>query len=143
MSGNSDPFEGFGTVAEANFFILGSTDYHLAALMNQGRSLNLEHVSPSCLKRPEISRRLASAMAEEATTLARIRQWFFARKPDAGYDLMAFLATLLQVKVFDQWLETRDELRCPVGVGATAPTPVVEHYRLPGLMAEGGDSAFA
>ena len=71
--------------------------------------MNLEHVSPLRLKGPEISRRPVNAAAEEAATLALMRRWFFARKPDAGFVLTDFPATLLQARVFDEWLDARDE----------------------------------
>ena len=138
MAGISDPFAGFGPAAKAKFLILGSVDSHFGTLLNRARSLNLEHVSPSRLKGPEISRRPASAAAEEATTLARMRHWFFARKPDAGFVLTDFPATLLQAKVFDEWLETRDEALYAVFTGPGSPVPVVEHYRMLGLQWEAG-----
>jgi adenylate kinase len=103
--------------------------------------LNLEHVSPQRLKAPEISRRAASAAAEEANRLALMRRWFFARKPDAGFVLTEFPATLLQAKVFDEWLEARDEALDGVFAGAGAHESVVEHYRTLGLLQEAGDFA--
>src|SRR6266545_1844878 len=109
MAGISDPFAGCGPVAKAKLVILGSPDFRSEKLMDRARSLNLEHVSPTRLKGPEISRRAASAAAEEANRLALMRRWFFARKPDAGFVLTDFPATLLQAKVFDEWLEARDE----------------------------------
>jgi adenylate kinase len=136
VSGNSDPFAGFGQVSKAKFLILGSTGPHLEPLLDRARSLNIEHVSPARVFGLEISRRPASAVAEEATTLARMRRWFFARKPDAGFVLMTFPATLLQAKVFDEWLETRNESLSAVFEGLNAPISVVEHYRLLGLLAE-------
>ena len=36
-----------------------------------------------------------------------MRRWFFARKPDAGFVLTQFPATLLQARVFDEWLDAR------------------------------------
>ena len=108
--------------------------------MNQVRSLNLEHVSPAQLKGPEISRRPASAAAEEATRLALMRRWFFARKPDAGFVLVDFPATLLQAKVFDEWLDARDEaLSAVISAGPGSNESVVQHYRTLGLLMEAGD----
>ena len=143
MSGISDPFAVFGPLVKAKLLILGSADSRPAALMNRVRSLNFEHVSPSRLKGPEISRRPVSAAAEEATTLARMRHWFFARKPDAGFVLTDFPATLLQAKVFDEWLDSRDEALHAVVAGPGSPEPVVGHYRLLGLLVDAGDLAFA
>ena len=105
----NDLFARYGPPAKAKFLLLGSPDFRSENLMNRGRSLNLEHVSPAHLKGPEISRRPASAAAEEANRLALMRRWFFARKPDAGFVLTDFPATLLQAKVFDEWLDARSE----------------------------------
>lgn len=116
--------------------------------MNQIRSLNFEHVSPAGLMRQEISRRSAVGVAAEKaarlgkvpddeTTLALMRRWFWARKPDAGFALSGFPATLLQAKVFDEWLEARDETLHGVVAGdASAATSVIEHYRTLGLVIE-------
>ena len=104
--------------------------------MNRARSLNLEHVSPLSLKRPEISRRTTSVAAEEAATLALMRRWFFARKPDAGFVLTDFPATLLQAKVFDEWLDARDEGLNGVLAGPGSNESVVQHYRTLGLLEE-------
>ena len=135
MAGISDPFAGFGPAAKAKLVILGSSDSH-QDLMDRARSLNLEHVSPSRLKGPEISRRAASAAAEEANRLALMRRWFFARKPDAGFVLTDFPATLLQAKVFDEWLDARDEALSAVFAGPGSNDAVVEHYRTLGLLRE-------
>ena len=112
--------------------------------MNRIRSLNLEHVSPARLIRPEISRRpVSSASAGEAATLALLRRWFWARKPDAGFVLTDFPATLLQAKVFDEWLDARAESLDAVILAdaATAAPDVAEHYRTLGLLT--GAAAFA
>ena len=143
MAGISDPSAGFIPAAKAKFLILGSLDFRLEALMNRARSLNLEHVSPTICKEAEISRRPASAAAEKAACLAYLRRWFFARKPDAGFVLTEFPATLLQAKVFDEWLETRSESLTAVYAGADSPGTVVAHYDSLGLLRETGDLAFA
>jgi adenylate kinase len=135
VAGISDPFAGFGPAAKAKFILLGSSDMH-SSLMNRVRSLNLEHVSPFRLKRPEISRRAASAAAEEAYLLAHMRRWFFARKPDAGFVLTDFPATLLQAKVFDEWLAARDEALNAVLAAPGAGESIVQHYRTLGLLDE-------
>jgi methionine aminopeptidase type I len=77
-----------------------------------------------------------SAAAEEAT-LALMRRWFFARKPDAGFVLTDFPATLLQAKVFDEWLDARDEALTRVFAGRLHES-VVQHYRTLGLLHEAG-----
>ena len=130
------PFFGSGSEARIKFLFLGSSYSHLENLMNRVRSLNIEHVSPSRLVRPEISRRPVSAVAEEANTLALMRRWFFARKPDAGFILSEFPATLLQAKVFDEWLDARDENLQGVFVGLGSNEAVVLHYRTLGLLTE-------
>lgn len=135
MAGISDPFAGFGPAAKAKLVLLGSSDFQ-QTLMDRARSLNLEHVSPLRLKGPEISRRTASAAAEEAHRLALLRRWFFARKPDAGFLLMDFPATLLQAKVFDEWLDARDEGLYGVVAGPGSDESVVQHYRTLGLLQE-------
>ena len=140
MAGISDPFTGFGHVAKAKFLLLGSSEFQ-SSLMNRARSLNLEHVSPFRLKGPEISRRTASAAAGEANLLALMRRWFFARKPDAGFVLTDFPATLLQAKVFDEWLDARGEALNAVFVGSGVNDSLVQHYRMLGLFVEASDLA--
>lgn len=86
--------------------------------------------------RQEISRRSPLAKAAGAATLALMRRWFWARKPDAGFVLTDFPATLLQAKVLDEWLDARDETLDAV----TAPAPevvapeLIDHYRDLGLL---------
>jgi adenylate kinase len=112
--------------------------------MNRLRSLNLEHVSPAHLMRPEISRCLpSSANAKDTATLASMRRWFWARKPDAGFVLTDFPATLLQAKVFDEWLDARAETLDAVILAdaATAAPAVAEHYRTLGLLTEAAEFA--
>ncbi len=135
-TGITDPFVAAGAPAKAKFLLLGSSDFHSENLMDRARSLNLEHVSPHRLKGPEISRRPASAAAEEANRLALLRRWFFARKPDAGFVLTDFPATLLQALVFDEWLDARDETLTGVLAGPGSASAVVEHYRTLGLLRE-------
>ncbi|HXA81256.1 MAG TPA: hypothetical protein VNV14_08290, partial [Opitutaceae bacterium] len=66
---------------------------------------------------------------------AILRKWFWARKPDAGFALAGFPATLLHAQVFDEWLDARDEaLAAALVSGASrAAGPVAEHYRTLGL----------
>lgn len=87
-------------------------------------------------------------LAEE-TTLALMRRWFWTRKPDAGFVLTGFPATLLQAKVFDEWLEARDESLDAV-IDATSPgntepslSQVLNHYRAHGLLTETPAAALA
>jgi adenylate kinase len=143
VAGISDPFAGFGPVAKAKFILLGSSDFQ-QSLMNRARSLNLEHVSPLRLKGPEISRRTVSAAAEEANLLALMRRWFFTRKPDAGFILTDFPATLLQANVFDEWLDARNEALSAVLAGTGhGSSELVEYYRTLGLLHETSTPATA
>ncbi|MDB6128863.1 MAG: hypothetical protein JWM35_2759 [Verrucomicrobia bacterium] len=137
MAAIYDLFSRFGAPSKTRLLLLGSPDFRSENLMNQVRSLNLEHVSPAKLMRSEISRRSGSATADEATLLALMRRWFFARKPDAGFVLTDFPATLLQAKVFDEWLDARDEsLNAVVVAGPGSPESVVQHYLTLGLLIE-------
>jgi adenylate kinase len=138
----NDLFTRFGPPAKTKFLLLGSPDFRSENLMNWVRSLNLEHVSPARMKGPEISRRPASAAVEEANKLALMRRWFFARKPDAGFVLTDFPATLLQALVLDEWLDARDEaLSAAVVAGPGSLESVVSHYRTLGLLVEAGELA--
>ena|SRR5450631_61540 len=132
-----DPFSHLGAPAQTKLLLLGSTDFRTEEMMNRVRSLQLEHVSPAGLMRRGISRPLGSAEGKEASILAHLRRWYFSRKPDAGFVLTDFPATLLQAKVFDEWLDSRDEEINAVFAGPGAPEPVVEHYRTLGLLSEG------
>ena len=109
--------------------------------MNRARSLQLEHVSPAGLMRRGISRPSGPAGGQEASILALLRRWYFARKPDAGFVLTDFPATLLQAKVFDEWLDSRDEELDAVYAGENANLPVIEHYRTLGLLVEEAGAA--
>jgi adenylate kinase len=140
MAAINDPFARFGARAKSKLLLLGSPVFHSENLMNRVRSLNLEHVSPATL-RSEISRRPGSAAAEEAATLASLRKWFFTRKPDAGFVLSDFPATLLQAKVFDEWLDARDEDLNGVFAPAGCSESLVQHYRTLGLIIEASDLA--
>ena len=143
--------------AKAKIILLGPSGPHSAGWINQGRSLNLEHVSPASLVQQEISRRTPSglpagqALARSALRpnadrlhLALLRKWFWARKPDAGFLLEGFPATLLQALVFDEWLEARGENLTAVlapdlsSVASAQEDPQVQfvatHYRTQGLL---------
>ena len=135
----TDPFVGFGPAARAKVLVLGS----VVSLPEPLRSLNLEHVSPAQLQGPGISHRPANAVTEENRRIALLRRWFFARKPDAGFVLTDFPATLLQAKVFDEWLEARGEDLSAVFAVDSAPEPIVAHYRSLGLLNEAGSPAQA
>lgn len=73
--------------------------------------------------------------------LALLRKWFWARKPDAGFLLEGFPATLLQALVFDEWLEARDETLTACLVAPSASADVVTYYRTQGLACEAFNAA--
>jgi adenylate kinase len=146
---HSSPLSAFAS-AKAKIILLGPSGPHFADLISQGRSLNLEHVSPGSLVQQEISRRTPPGQqAGQALTrgsavpdrilLALLRKWFWARKPDAGFLLEGFPATLLQALVFDEWLEARGEnltavFPAPRSSAFPALEEVVTHYRTQGLL---------
>jgi len=134
MAAINDLFSRFGPPAKTKLLLLGSPDFRFENLMNQVRSLNLEHVSPAKLMRSEISRRPGPAGTDEATALALLRRWFFARKPDAGFVLADFPATLLQAQVMDEWLETRNETLDGVVVLPGASQTLINHYHMQGIL---------
>ena len=103
--------------------------------------MQIEHVSPAGLMQRGISRPRGPAAGDEASILALLRRWFFARKPDAGFVLTDFPATLLQARVFDEWLEVRGEKIDAAVAGSGASGPVVEHYRTHGLLLEEAGAA--
>lgn len=114
--------------------------------MNWTRSLHIEHVSPAHLLRQEICRRSplgqAAQLAQQRGTdlpgeslVSLMRRWFHARKPDAGFALCGFPATLLQARILAEWLDARDESLD--AVFASAPVPdeaLADYYRTFGLL---------
>ena len=105
--------------------------------MDRLRSLTIEHVSPASLMRQEIWRSASTDRKSGEAVLAALRRWFWTRKPDAGFLLKDFPATLLQAQVFDEWLEARSESLTAVWAAPGAPESLVEHYRNQGLLEEG------
>jgi len=117
---------------------------------NHLRSLHIEHVSPSALVSWEICRRSQLGQSAELalqrgtpvpaeTIVALVRRWFMARKPDAGFALTGFPATLLQARILDEWLDARDESLDAVIAsvpGVTARGELVDYYRTHGLLLE-------
>jgi adenylate kinase len=59
-----------------------------------------------------------------------------ARKPDAGFALGGFPATLLQARIFDEWLDARDEsLDAVFACGSeNTDSALVDYYRTHGLL---------
>ena len=142
---HSSPFSIFAP-AKVKFLLLGPSGPFFTDLVARGRSLNLEHVSPDLLVQQEISRRTphgqqaASALTRGSAVcdqlhLVLLRKWFWARKPDAGFLLEGFPATLLQSLVFDEWLEARGEtLTACFAADPLSADPVVTHYRTQGFL---------
>ncbi len=128
----NETFSSLGLTGKAKLLVLGSS----SEWMDQIRSLQLEHVSPAGQIRREISRLPAGLSRSESDLIALMRRWFFARKPDAGFLLTDFPATLLQSKIFDEWLESRHEALDAVIAGPGSPAPVVTHYAHHGLLRE-------
>jgi adenylate kinase len=136
MEATVDLFSHLGAPARTKLLLLGSSDFRTEDMMSRARSLQIEHVSPAGLMRRGISRPAGSAGGDEASLLALLRRWFFSRKPDAGFVLTDFPATLLQAKVFDEWLSARGEEIDAVVAGSGCQGPVAEHYRTLGLLVE-------
>jgi len=124
------------------------------AWLDQFRSLHIEHVSPGFLVSQEICRRSPLGQSAEhamrrgtqvpaETIVALARRWFMARKPDAGFALCGFPATLLQARMFDEWLDSRDEsLDAVLALSpATARGELADYYRIHGLLVEVFDAA--
>jgi adenylate kinase len=142
---HSSAFSVFAS-AKAKLVLLGPGNPLTADFLHQARSFSIEHVSPATLVQQEISRRTplgqkaAAALDRPGSglgddlTLALVRKWFWARKPDAGYLLTGFPATLLQAKVFDEWVEARGETLTAVFDCVSANADVVTHYRTQGLL---------
>jgi len=128
--------------------VLGVPVSPFGELPSQDRSLTfIEHVSLTTLLRSEISRpfsRSALVAAESPNAFALLRKWFWARKPDAGFILYDFPATLLQALIFDEWLDARNESLDAVWVGQDfdLSSQLVEHYRNHGLLTQKPDQRF-
>ena len=132
---HSSPFSAFAS-AKAKFLLLGQSGPLSADLTSQARSLHLEHVSPALLVQQEISRRTRSALPRDVNQfqLALLRKWFWARKPDAGFLLEGFPATLLQALVLDEWLEARGETLTACFAAPATPADIVTYYRTQGFI---------
>jgi adenylate kinase len=85
------------------------------------------------ISRPTRPGKTGAGRAEEA--LADLRRWFFSRKPDAGFLMTGFPATLLQARVFDEWLDARGEALDAVYASGDCPPGIAAHYRDLGLLA--------
>ena len=132
-----------GPPAKGRYLVLGPMS---PTLISWSSSLHIEHVSAADLVQQEIARRSALGQAAEnaarqgttlpdPVTFAVLRRWFWARRPEAGFVLQDFPATLLQAQVFDEWLDTREcTLTALFFTSASfVAHPVAEHYRNLGL----------
>jgi adenylate kinase len=81
----------------------------------------------------------AGSAGREGLELRLLRRWFWSRKPDAGFVLADFPATLLQALVLDEWLEARNEQLD--AVFGSEPHPCASHYRSLGLLVPMSGSA--
>ena len=154
-------FSRSGPTTGAKILYFGAAGALSASLAIEVCSLKIEHVSPESLVHQEICRRTPlgqqaakarkhGAAVPDQTLLAILRKWFWARKHDAGFLLSGFPATLLHARVFDEWLDAREEALtgclCVASnsgsVSPDSPHPacqaVVEHYRTLGLLLEPG-----
>lgn len=147
-----------GLAAGAKLLYFGATGTLPARLAAEARSLKIEHVSPEALVRQEICRRTPlgqqagrarqhGAAVPDPVLLAIVRKWFWARKPDAGFLLEGFPATLLHARVFDEWLEAREETLTGcfcAGPRSPAVNPeILGHYHTLGLLHETATAALA
>jgi adenylate kinase len=133
---HSSAFSAFGS-PKAKLVLLGSDSPFIAEIRDRARSFSIEHVSPATFVQQEISRRPSHGQpaAAERNLLAAARRWFWARKPDAGFLLEGFPATLLQARVLDEWLEARNETLTGCFAADPSSCPdVVTHYRTQGLL---------
>ncbi len=143
------------TGRSTKLLVLGGEANLSEAWQENFRSLHIEHVSPGLLVSQEICRR--SPLGQSAglamqrgtpvpaeTILALLRRWFMARKPDAGFALTGFPATLLQARILDEWLDARDESLDVVISSAPdiSRAELADYYRLHGLLVE-NESALA
>lgn len=147
-----------GLAAGAKLLYFGATGTLPARLAAEARSLKIEHVSPETLVRQEICRRTPlgqqagparqhGAAVSDQILLAVLRKWFWTRKPDAGFLLEGFPATLLHARVFDEWLDAREEALtgclCAGPLSPAVNPATVEHYRTLGLLLEPEPAALA
>lgn len=141
----SDLFALFSDIGKAKLLILGSSSDTVASLVNCSRSLNIEHVSPSDFLRQEISRRTqfghsvekrvrGGDAAPDEIIISVMKRWFWGRKPDAGFAITGFPATLLQAKIFDEWLDARGETLSGIIAAGIPDHTLIDYYRSFGLL---------
>ncbi len=81
----------------------------------------------------------------DQTVLSVLRRWFWTRKPDAGFLLSDFPATLLQALVFDEWLDARGTRLTGVVIAdeAGVASDLIDHYRTLGHDLRSADELLA
>jgi adenylate kinase len=144
----SNPFP-IPTSRSTKLLVLNGESCLSQAWPDQFRSLHIEHVSPGALVSQEICRRSPLGQSAELaqrrgtsvpaeTIVALVRRWFMARKPDAGFALTGFPATLLQARILDEWLDARDESLDAVVASSPASMrgELADYYRVHGLLIE-------
>jgi adenylate kinase len=139
---------------KAKAVLLGPIEPVSNGLIEAIRSFPIEHVSPDLLVQQEISRQSPGGMRAielgrqgstlpDSILLPLFRRWFWSRKPDAGFLLSLFPATMLHALLLDEWLEARGEAltTCLLpfsgnSVQDCAPQCriLIEHYRSQGLL---------
>lgn len=149
MSDSSSNLFLIATGRSSKLLVLGEETGLPETWSNHLRSLHIEHVSPGTLISQEICRRSPLGQSAELaqqrgtpvpaeTIVALMRRWFMARKPDAGFALTGFPATLLQARILDEWLDARDESLD--GVVASSPAfargELADYYRTHGILCE-------
>ncbi len=143
----SDLFSLVAGPGRKKLLVFGPPSDPVDPLVNRSCSLNFEHVSPSDLIKQEISRRTPVGLAAqrciqngqamlEETLLSVMKRWFWTRKPDAGFALTGFPATLLQAKIFDEWLDSRGEILDGIVTAGPKENPIIDYYRTLGLLTQ-------
>ncbi len=136
-------FPAFG-LPKAKFLVFGQGTFFSEAFTKQVRSFSIEHVSSLILLQREVlcrtplGQQVSAAFSRgfsvpDQALLAVVRKWFWARKPDLGFLLEGFPMTLLQAKVFDEWLEDRGENLHSIFATEFAPADLVTYYCTQGL----------
>ena len=156
MSDSSSNLFPVSTGRFTKLLVLGVETSLPKAWLDQFCSLHIEHVSPGALVSQEICRRSPLGHSAELaqrrgtpvpaeTVVALVRRWFMARKPDAGFALTGFPATLLQARILDEWLDARDESLDGViaSTPASARGALADYYRLHGLTVDSLDATLA
>lgn len=108
-------------------------------------SLKTEHVFPAEWMRVESLRPTAAGAAArnaiesgeaapDPVLFSLMRRWFWSRKAGSGFCIHGFPETRLQARVFDEWMEARDEILDICVVSEENDNhEVAIHYRILGV----------